>query len=256
MNLSSRNERLAVCTSKRHFICDNCQPIRVETEPPGNRRAVLFVVTVSFQDHPHRIKRILPAVVIEALLNDALLQDVDVYLLKDSKKADAAETDRLKQYIRQVYDPMAKKSSLFAHEERYFSDSQYKRFIGNFSPMLERQLSEMGETFTEMLLRFIDRAGISDANCYKNSGISKQLFSKIRSDKNYQPKKKTVLSFAVGLRLSLADTKALLESAGYSLSNASKFGIIVKYYIGSGKYDLYEINEALDQHGQELHGGQ
>ena len=58
------------------------------------------------------------------------------------------------------------------------------------------------------------------------------------------------------LRLSLADTKELLESAGYSLSNASKFDIIVKYYISRGIYDLYEINETLEQYGQELLGGQ
>ncbi|MBE6754254.1 MAG: O-acetyl-ADP-ribose deacetylase [Ruminococcaceae bacterium] len=121
-------------------------------------------------------------------------------------------------------------------------------------PDIDRQLEQMDESFSRMLLRLIDRSGMTDAQCYRKANIDRRLFSKIRSDENYRPSKATVLAFAVALELSLEETKAMLQSAGFALSHSSRFDIIVEYFIKKGSYNICDINEALFVYDQTLLG--
>lgn len=82
-----------------------------------------------------------------------------------------------------------------------------------------------------------------------------QLFRCIRSIKGYTPKKPTIIALAIALELSLDETDDLLERAGYALSHASKFDVIVEYFIVSGKYNIFDINEVLFKYDQPLLGG-
>lgn len=59
----------------------------------------------------------------------------------------------------------------------------------------------------------------------------------------------------LALELSLDETDDLLERAGYALSHASKFDVIVEYFIVSGKYNIFDINEVLFKYDQPLLGG-
>ena len=110
---------------------------------------------------------------------------------------------------------------------------------------LDDFLRSRDKSFQEMLFEFINKSGMTDVECYKRANIDKRIFSKIKSNKAYRPSKQTAVAFAISLKLSLEDTQALLATAGLTLSKSSVFDIIIIYFIQSGNYDIFEINEAL-----------
>lgn len=119
---------------------------------------------------------------------------------------------------------------------------------------LDDVVSHISDTWQESLLHLIDEKGYTDVDVYKRANIDRKLFSKIRSNKNYQPKKITAVAFALALELNLDDTKDMLARAGYALSPSSKFDLIIQYFIDREVYDTYTINLALFEHGQPLLG--
>lgn len=117
----------------------------------------------------------------------------------------------------------------------------------------EIDISELkGESFSQMLLRKIDESGMKDSEVYKKAQVSKQLFSKIRSDIHYQPKKGTAISFSLALKLNLSDTEALLRAAGYVLTESRISDRIIITCIKNNVNDIFEINNYLYECGQPL----
>ena len=109
--------------------------------------------------------------------------------------------------------------------------------------------------FTETLLKLIDASGQKDSTVYKKAHISKQHFSKIRNNPDYRPTKETAIALALALELDVSGTNDLIGRAGYTLSNSSKFDLIIRYFIEQRNYNLVEINLALYEFDQSLLGG-
>ena len=126
--------------------------------------------------------------------------------------------------------------------------------LSDEADQLDQRLRHMDKTFQEHLFWLIDHRGMSDPEVYKKANIDRKHFSKIRSDINYSPSKKTALALAIALELSMDETIDLLGRAGLALSPSIRFDKIIGYCIEHGNYDIYEINNVLFKYDQPLLG--
>ena len=99
-------------------------------------------------------------------------------------------------------------------------------------------------SFNEMLFSYIDKSGHKDSEIYNEVDIDRKLFSKIRCNSNYIPRRNVIIKLCLALELNKNDFNKLLNSAGYSLSN-SKFDSIISYCLENKVYDLDKINNYL-----------
>ena len=249
--------RSAYMESLRLAIENNCESIAFPLISSGiygyPKDEALQVATAAIQDF---------------LINN----DIDITLVVFDKSAFTVSRELLgavESYIDEHYvdTHQIKRRKLLDVERQAISEADERANIFN-EPLLEEMLAPIGapaplddlvgnldEPFSQMLLRLIDAKGMTDVEVYKRANLDRKLFSKIRSNKGYMPSKRTAIALAVALELSLDETDDLLERAGYALSHAVKFDVIVEYFITNGKYDVFEINEVLFEYDQPLLGG-
>ena len=119
---------------------------------------------------------------------------------------------------------------------------------------LEDILANPAETFCNKLFSLIHEKNLDDVEVYKRANLDRKHFSKIRSNVNYRPTKKTALALAIALRLNVDETADLLARAEFALSPSNRGDLIVAYFIERQKYDIWEINSMLFKFGQPTLG--
>ena len=183
--------------------------------------------------------------------------DMTVYLVIFSRRdyrIDASLLSGVTKYIEAKNPPVSRNFMLAGAARTASKETVFECCDMSASPVDDYIDSRIDESFTQMLLRKIDEKGITDVECYKKANVDRKLFSKIRSNKDYHPRKRTALGFAVSLKLDLEETKALLMKAGYALSDSNKGDLVVEYFITKGIYDINKINEVLFAMDQEIIG--
>jgi len=119
---------------------------------------------------------------------------------------------------------------------------------------LDGIITEVEPSFSQSLMKLIRKKGLDEVEVYKGANIDRKHFSKIRSNDSYQPNKRTVIAFALSLKLNAKETRELLQSSGFSLSHSYVFDIIIEYFIAQKEYDIFAINEVLFTYEQPLLG--
>lgn len=120
---------------------------------------------------------------------------------------------------------------------------------------LDERVKHISDTWQETLFSIIDEKGYTDSEVYKKANVDRKLFSKIRSNPSYQPKKITAVAFALALELNLDESRDFIGRAGYAFSESSVFDLIIMYFIENKVFDIYQINLALFEHDQPTIGG-
>ena len=110
--------------------------------------------------------------------------------------------------------------------------------------LMEYLNCKKSKNFNEVLFNYIDKSGHKDSEIYKKVDIDRKLFSKIRCNNNYIPKKNTIIKLCIALCLKKEDFNKLLNSAGYSLSQ-NVFDNVILFCLENNIYDLDVINNYL-----------
>lgn len=111
---------------------------------------------------------------------------------------------------------------------------------------------DMSLSFNQLLFKYIDDKHLNEVDIYKKAYIDRKLFSKIRSNINYRPKKKTVVQLIFGLKLNIEEANELLNSAGYYLSHSLKSDLIVEWFIINNNYDLDLLFDCLYEYNEKI----
>lgn len=119
---------------------------------------------------------------------------------------------------------------------------------------LEDILDNTAETFQQCLLRLVRESGVDEVEIYKKANIDRKLFSAIRCNVNYKPKKKTAVALAIALELDMLTMMDLLSRAEIAFSPSNKFDLIISYCVTNGIYDMFKINSILFQYEQPTLG--
>ena len=101
-------------------------------------------------------------------------------------------------------------------------------------------------SFSSKVLTFLSHKEMDPRTFYRQAGIDRKLFSKIKTDYCYQPNKETALRCCLALHLDISEALDLLKSAGFTLSDSSSFDLAIRYCLANGIYDLPAVNMLLE----------
>jgi len=121
--------------------------------------------------------------------------------------------------------------------------------IERLNLLLKERMQHRSDTFSEYFLYLIEQKGMKSSEVYNRAIVSKQYFSKIKTNKDFHPEKIKALCLCVGAMLSLDETKDLLARAGYALSPCDLTDIIFSFYIEKGHFDVIDIDISLEEYG-------
>ena len=170
------------------------------------------------------------------------------YSVRETSPDDRESSSRREgiKYSRRIQEPYNFEEVSSAIEQ-YFKTGEAKSLIKELEKAKQK-------TFTETVMWHIAKTGKKDSAIYNAAQMDRRLFSKIMSDRNYQPSKDTAMALILALRLNPEQAEDLLRCAGYSLSHSNKRDIVIEYFIREEVYDLMVINEVLHKLGEKKIG--
>ncbi len=144
-------------------------------------------------------------------------------------------------FLLEKYEPPVQQQILFQNAYGFDEDMS-----------LNDILKTEEETFQEKLFSLIREKKLDEVEIYKKSNLSRQHFSKIRSEKNYKPTKNTVFLLSLAMHLSIDEVSDLLGRAGLSFSCSNKTDLIFQYFLYHKIYNIFELNEVLEIYKLEI----
>ena len=155
---------------------------------------------------------------------------------------------RIKKYIKKYQSPLEFSQSEAAIKS--FGNSKGNDI--NIDDLTTFVNDNSDNSFAEILFDYIDKSGKTDSEIYKAASVDRRVFSKIRCNENYIPKKRTIIAIGMALKLKRQELHKLLSSAGYSLSYSDIFDLIIMYCVENKVYSIAKINIALEHYGMDL----
>ena len=156
----------------------------------------------------------------------------------------------IKQYIADNFVPGVPEGSPKLKQKCAALTEQYGLY-DDVDKLRKRVNKNISDSWQESLFSIIDSKFLDEVEVYKRGGLTKQTFSKIRSNSEYHPDKDTAIRLCIGLKLNIDEALDLLGKAGYTLSPSIERDLIIRYFIENKEYDIYEMDCVLDELGMK-----
>ena len=135
-----------------------------------------------------------------------------------------------------------------------------KNYVDGNDDSLRIPSDQSAPAFSQIIHQWMAKKELNESDICHKANIPASLFSDIldkdnKDDMKHEPDKRAVLSLGVALGLAPEEMTDFIGHAGYSLTNNSKFDLIIKYCIEKNIYDIWEINQILFRFEQEMLGG-
>ena len=105
--------------------------------------------------------------------------------------------------------------------------------------------SHLATTFQQDLMDRIAEKHMSPVDFYKAALLDRKLFSAMKNNVQYSPKKETAVACCLALRLDEKEAGHLLSKAGYQLTDSKRWDMIISYCIQHRIYDIDVVNNLL-----------
>jgi hypothetical protein len=107
------------------------------------------------------------------------------------------------------------------------------------------------EFFTEVV-RFAERANMTDSQVYNAIGLNRSLWYRMRDDSAARTKKPNVLKLAVVLRLTYWEAYYIIALAGYSFTpGTDETDNVIMSCLINGVYDIETVDKMLYDAGAD-----
>ena len=171
-------------------------------------------------------------------ISKRIIESIDVYISTNYGKVDKFAI-RANDQKNIVHDCILKTAPFISNAVKIPMQAIEKELVGN------------GVSFHDKLFEHIKNSRMDNKDVWKNANLDRKLFSKIRCDEKCCPKKKTVLSLCIALKLDIEQSKDLMSRAGWAFNPSSKFDLIVAWAIEHKEYDILSLNNILYRYTQE-----
>jgi hypothetical protein len=108
------------------------------------------------------------------------------------------------------------------------------------------------DTFNKLLNEYTEKKRIKDSALYKKAFIDRRVYSRLATNSNYHPGKRTIMTLGLALELDINDMTKFLESAGFCFNTCTVADLAVMYCVEHQIYDVYMVNALLVEVGEKV----
>ena len=152
-------------------------------------------------------------------------------------------------------------SQLFERVEDYFK----QKFVENYSferrlgakplPITDAERAKMLEThcsyFANMLFDFMKQKNLSEVDVAAKAHADVAVFSRLRDDKRFVPKERTVWALVLALELNLDDANTLMHRLKYYLDAKVREEVLLAFCLENRVFDLDLVNKIFAKYALE-----
>lgn len=178
-----------------------------------------------------------------------------IYKAYLDRKENPKRIEEIQRYINQTYVPedandLWDESGSFAYQL-----TNMHRYVG---------IGPVAPSFKEQLLEYIKKSGMTDAEVYNASFVSRDKFNhiingrkgkKVKTDgigKNVNASPKTVMKLCIGLKLTYEEAVHLMACAGYAFRPNEEVDMVVVACLKQRICNIVQVNIELYEHNLEL----